>query len=257
MTASSDGMEEEELSASIGDVSISIVSEPTPASPVVVAPSSNTATAATYATAATTAPSATSATAATTAPSATSATAAPAVTAATAAAVEPAEPAEPEVLTLGERVLYFRDDGAAASGTVRWVGKLEDIGGDCYVGVELDEAVGTGTGKYNGQQLFQTEPNFATFIPLLGLIKENDFYGYSDAAEAAEIEKEETADSGANRSGSECTVCFEKAIDSAIYDCGHSCLCYDCAVACKNKEPALCPICRAPIRDVLRIYRCY
>ena len=247
-------MVEEGITASIGDVSISIVAEPTPAIAAVVAPPATSAPATAAATALTAA-TATIAAAALTA--ATVTISAPATAAAPAATAEPAEPSEPVLLSLGERVLYFRDDGTPASGAVRWVGKLEDIGGDSFVGVELDEAVGTGTGKYNGQQLFQTEPNFATFIPLLGLIKENDFYGYNDAAAAAEVEKSETADSKANHSVSECTVCFEKAIDSAIYDCGHSCLCYDCAVACKNKEPALCPICRAPIRDVMRIYRCY
>ena len=55
--------------------------------------------------------------------------------------------------------------------------------------------------------------------------------------------------------GSECTVCYERAVDSVLYTCGHCCMCYDCAWECKQTRGGLCPICRAQIRDVIRIYR--
>ncbi|KAK2705470.1 hypothetical protein QYM36_015756 [Artemia franciscana] len=56
--------------------------------------------------------------------------------------------------------------------------------------------------------------------------------------------------------GSECTVCFERNIDAVLYSCGHMCMCYVCAVHLwRNRPGSQCPICRALIRDVIRIYK--
>jgi len=58
---------------------------------------------------------------------------------------------------------------------------------------------------------------------------------------------------------SECTVCYERSVDCVLYSCGHMCLCYDCALTLyrgnRSGGQGLCPICRAPIRDVIRAYR--
>jgi len=58
---------------------------------------------------------------------------------------------------------------------------------------------------------------------------------------------------------SECTVCYEHSVDCVLYSCGHMCLCYDCALTLyrgnRSGGQGLCPICRAPIRDVIRAYR--
>lgn len=59
---------------------------------------------------------------------------------------------------------------------------------------------------------------------------------------------------------SECTVCYERSVDCVLYSCGHMCLCYDCALTLYHGGrtaggQGLCPICRAPIRDVIRAYR--
>lgn len=61
-------------------------------------------------------------------------------------------------------------------------------------------------------------------------------------------------------SSSECTVCYERSVDCVLYSCGHMCLCYDCALTLYRGGrtaggQGLCPICRAPIRDVIRAYR--
>ena len=64
-----------------------------------------------------------------------------------------------------------------------------------------------------------------------------------------------TGEDAGNEMGAECTVCYERAVDSVLYTCGHCCMCYDCAWECKQTRGGLCPICRAPIRDVIRIYR--
>jgi len=58
-------------------------------------------------------------------------------------------------------------------------------------------------------------------------------------------------------SATECSVCLERQIDSVLYTCGHMCMCYECAVGVRfaGTEGGSCPICRQPIKDVIRIYR--
>lgn len=56
--------------------------------------------------------------------------------------------------------------------------------------------------------------------------------------------------------GGECTVCYERGVDSVLYACGHMCMCYRCAVQqWRGKGGGHCPLCRAPIRDVIRTYK--
>jgi len=54
--------------------------------------------------------------------------------------------------------------------------------------------------------------------------------------------------------GHECTVCYERRIDSVLYSCGHMCMCFACANV-HWRAGGACPICRAPIRDVIRTYK--
>jgi protein neuralized len=55
---------------------------------------------------------------------------------------------------------------------------------------------------------------------------------------------------------SECSICYERSIDSVLYMCGHMCMCYTCAIQqWRGKGGGHCPLCRAQIRDVIRIYR--
>lgn len=54
----------------------------------------------------------------------------------------------------------------------------------------------------------------------------------------------------------ECTICYEQQIDSVLYMCGHMCMCYRCAVQqWKGKGGGQCPMCRAPIRDVIKTFK--
>ncbi|CAG2204659.1 NEUR [Mytilus edulis] len=53
---------------------------------------------------------------------------------------------------------------------------------------------------------------------------------------------------------SECTVCYEREVNSVLYKCGHVCMCFECAIHVKEKG-ALCPICRQTILDVIKIYK--
>lgn len=52
----------------------------------------------------------------------------------------------------------------------------------------------------------------------------------------------------------ECSVCMESEPNAALYPCGHMCMCYECAVSVQKLRGALCPICRQPIIEILRIY---
>ncbi|XP_058072333.1 uncharacterized protein LOC131221181 [Magnolia sinica] len=49
-----------------------------------------------------------------------------------------------------------------------------------------------------------------------------------------------------------CCICYEMPVDSLLYRCGHLCTCFKCAheLKCSGR----CPICRAPIIDVVRAY---
>ncbi|KAK2151649.1 hypothetical protein LSH36_356g06010 [Paralvinella palmiformis] len=51
-----------------------------------------------------------------------------------------------------------------------------------------------------------------------------------------------------------CVICLDKEVDSVLYKCGHMCLCYSCGMHLKARG-AHCPLCRAPIRDIIRTYR--
>mmetsp|Transcript_1970 Transcript_1970/g.6206 ORF Transcript_1970/g.6206 Transcript_1970/m.6206 type:complete len:449 (-) Transcript_1970:45-1391(-) len=51
-----------------------------------------------------------------------------------------------------------------------------------------------------------------------------------------------------------CSVCWEAPKEALLYRCGHICLCVDCANDLKNANLP-CPICRAPIEDVVKVFR--
>lgn len=51
----------------------------------------------------------------------------------------------------------------------------------------------------------------------------------------------------------ECVVCMEKRRDALIYRCGHIAVCFECGQLLKERGRN-CPICRAPIEDVVRTY---
>ncbi|XP_059485618.1 protein neuralized isoform X2 [Neocloeon triangulifer] len=58
-----------------------------------------------------------------------------------------------------------------------------------------------------------------------------------------------------NVTHSECSICYERTIDSVLYMCGHMCMCYECAIQqWRGKGGGHCPLCRAVIRDVIRTY---
>lgn len=50
-----------------------------------------------------------------------------------------------------------------------------------------------------------------------------------------------------------CTICLEARIDSLLYSCGHMCTCSLCGRHLIASGQC-CPICRAPVRDVVRAF---
>ncbi|XP_078367475.1 ubiquitin carboxyl-terminal hydrolase CYLD-like [Oculina patagonica] len=81
-----------------------------------------------------------------------------------------------KVLKIYQRVVAFIGDHPVR-GTVRYIGEEKDPSGKTHtiVGLEMDERVGSGTGKRNGQTLFACKRDFAGFVDLETVIPEEDF----------------------------------------------------------------------------------
>ena len=52
----------------------------------------------------------------------------------------------------------------------------------------------------------------------------------------------------------QCVVCLEAPSDTVLYRCGHLCCCFSCARQLKVAGHH-CPVCRAEVTDILRVYR--
>ena len=88
-------------------------------------------------------------------------------------------------LTINDRVVWMSDDGPE-SGTVQWIGVLPDAApprdaSQLTVGVEFDNPVGSGTGRYRSQTLFTARRRHASLVPIMGLMKESDFDRFSSS----------------------------------------------------------------------------
>ncbi|XP_064631292.1 uncharacterized protein LOC135489726 [Lineus longissimus] len=54
---------------------------------------------------------------------------------------------------------------------------------------------------------------------------------------------------------SHCLICLEATADTVIYSCGHLCLCQKCGYTLQNCG-GKCPVCRAPIKDLMKVFKC-
>lgn len=64
-----------------------------------------------------------------------------------------------------------------------------------------------------------------------------------------------TVNSAANDKDGVCVICAESKIDTVFYQCGHMCACYKCSMHLVE-QGLNCAVCRAPIKDIVRAYRC-
>ncbi|CAL1526424.1 unnamed protein product [Lymnaea stagnalis] len=55
-------------------------------------------------------------------------------------------------------------------------------------------------------------------------------------------------------SDTHCLICLERHTDTVLYQCGHMCVCYVCGRDLVSRGHN-CPVCRAPIKDVIRAYK--
>jgi len=55
-------------------------------------------------------------------------------------------------------------------------------------------------------------------------------------------------------SDTHCLICLERHSDCVLYQCGHMCVCYMCGRDLVSRNLG-CPVCRAPIKDVIRAYK--
>ncbi|XP_078337442.1 ubiquitin carboxyl-terminal hydrolase CYLD-like isoform X3 [Crassostrea virginica] len=70
-----------------------------------------------------------------------------------------------------DRIVWISDNGPEF-GEVKWIGILPDSNRrDITVGVEFDNPVGSGTGKYKNHRLFYAKAQHASLVPIMGLMK--------------------------------------------------------------------------------------
>ena len=82
----------------------------------------------------------------------------------------------------------------------------------------------------------------------------NDQEETSRASTSKSAECDDANDSSAVGAG-DCSICISNKANTVVYDCGHVCMCVTCAKALKKRErSAKCPICRNPIKDIIKLY---
>jgi len=61
-------------------------------------------------------------------------------------------------------------------------------------------------------------------------------------------------DTKASSPASQCGICMDHAIKTAIYPCGHACMCIKCVNTLTNSPNPKCPKCRAEINEVKLVF---
>ncbi|XP_022653090.1 uncharacterized protein LOC111246938 isoform X3 [Varroa destructor] len=80
------------------------------------------------------------------------------------------------LLTLGDRVVWVLRDGPQF-GWVRWVGRLPDVTDDGWtIGVEFDNPVGSGDGRFAGKRYFFGRHDHALFLPNTNLMRADEYH---------------------------------------------------------------------------------
>ncbi|OQR72771.1 hypothetical protein BIW11_10171 [Tropilaelaps mercedesae] len=80
------------------------------------------------------------------------------------------------LLTLGDRVVWVLRDGPQF-GWVRWVGRLPDVTDDGWtIGIEFDNPVGSGDGRFAGKRYFFGRQDHALFLPNANLMRADEYH---------------------------------------------------------------------------------
>ena len=132
----------------------------------------------------------------------------------------------------------------------------------------LDGAVLCSVNGGPQRALFHTDISLNTrpFIDIYGVAQKIQILGVSPSQPTATLRRSSRSNSSVTRPKScspdnsnslattECVICYESEVDCVIYSCGHMCMCFQCAVN-QWSRAGECPVCRQPIRDVIRTYR--
>ncbi|KAK7483267.1 hypothetical protein BaRGS_00025434 [Batillaria attramentaria] len=158
-----------------------------------------------------------------------------------------------DVLCVGDRVLWPRD-GGNEYGTVRWIGVLEgDTSNEIHAGVEFDNPVGKGTGKFRDQRLFYTQYGHAALVPLMGLVKlvcdDLEIQQHTQNTRQDDHKAHEVHLNKIRKLS--CTICMELFRSPRLLPCHHT-FCLECLqkLAAEHKSNRFpCPTCRqhAPV----------
>lgn len=78
------------------------------------------------------------------------------------------------LLTLGDRVVWLFEHGPE-HGWVRWIGRIPVVSSNWTIGVEFDNPIGAGDGKFGGKRYFYARNDHAYFLPNSSLLRACDY----------------------------------------------------------------------------------
>ena len=120
----------------------------------------------------------------------------------------------------------------------------------------LDGAVLCSVNGGPQRALFHTDISLNTrpFIDIYGAAQKIQILGVKSSRSSKISCTAPSSPGHSHPASTECVVCYETEVDCVLYSCGHMCMCFQCAVNQWSKAGD-CPMCRQPIRDVIRTYR--
>ncbi|KYB27578.1 protein neuralized-like [Tribolium castaneum] len=89
----------------------------------------------------------------------------------------------------------------------------------------------------------------------LGSVEKIEMTTSLDAVPSTSVESSGCKMVPKQKQGTDCVICCEKETEAALYPCGHMCLCFECMQQWQRNRERRCPICRAPAKDVIKIYK--
>ena len=128
-------------------------------------------------------------------------------------------------------------------------------GDEVSLTVSLDGAVHCSVNGGPQRVLFHTDISLNTrpFIDIFGATQKIQILGIKSYSSSQSPSRAPSCPS-ISLATTECVVCCESEVDCVLYSCGHMCMCFQCAVN-QWAKAGECPICRQPIKDVIRTYR--